>query len=108
MEFQHRSKIIQGTSINSGRVPRARHTDGISVEFYVRSKFGVRWFKICLADHNEILHTSRQCNCRDVCKISLWSIEYISNQSTTNVGRTSNSIKISLAGRAPSSLAGSR
>ena len=30
-------------------------------------------------DHNEILHTSRQSNYRDVCKISLWSVQYILN-----------------------------
>ena len=28
-------------------------------------------------DHDEILPTSQQCNCRDVCKILLWLIEYI-------------------------------
>ena len=32
-----------------------------------------------LTDHNEILITSRQCNCRDVYKISLLSVEYILN-----------------------------
>ena len=37
-------------------------------------------------DHNEILHTSRQCNCRDVCKISLLLVKHI---------------LISLVGRAP-------
>ena len=29
------------------------------------------WFKLCRTGHNDILHTSRQFNCRDVCKISL-------------------------------------
>ena len=28
-------------------------------------------------DHNEILCKSQQCNCRDVCKISLWLVKYI-------------------------------
>ena len=39
----------------------------------------VLWFKMCWTDNNEILHTSRQCYCRDVCKILLWSVEYIMN-----------------------------
>ena len=34
-------------------------------------------------------------------KIALWSVEYISNQSTENFGRISNSIEIALVGRAP-------
>ena len=29
--------------------------------------------------YDDILHTSRQCHCRDVCKISLWSVEYNRN-----------------------------
>ena len=44
-------------------------------------------------DRNEILHTSRQWNCRDVWKISLWSVEYVLIESTAN---------LSLVGRAPS------
>ena len=48
-------------------------------------------FKICLTDHNEILHMSQQLHCRDVCKILLWSVENILIQSTTNFGRISNS-----------------
>ena len=52
-------------------------------------------------DHNEILHTSRQCNCRDVCKIPLWSVEHIINQSTPKFDRILNSIKIPFMGRAP-------
>ena len=52
---------------------------GISIEFEIRPKFVVLWFKIYTIDHNEILHTSQQCNCHDVCKISLWSVEYILN-----------------------------
>ena len=50
-------------------------------------------FKIYLTDHNEILHTSQQLHCRDVCKISLWSVEYILNQGTPNLGQISNSIE---------------
>ena len=49
---------------------------------------------MCSADHNNILHMSRQRNCRDVRKISIWSVKYIINQSTPNFGRIS--IEISL------------
>ena len=41
----------------------------ISIEFEIRPKFEVLWFKMYSAHHNEILHTSQQCNFRDVCKI---------------------------------------
>ena len=57
----------------------ARPTKHISIEFEIRWKFITLWCKIYAADHNDILHTSRQCHCRDVCKISLWSVEYIRN-----------------------------
>ena len=53
-----------------------------------------------MTDHKEILHTSRQLHCRDVCEISLWSVENILNQSTAKFGRISNLIEISV-GRAP-------
>ena len=39
-----------------------------------------------LIDRNEILHISQQLYCRDVCKISFRSVEYIWNQNTTNFG----------------------
>ena len=39
---------------------------------------------------------SRQCNCRNVCKISLWLVEHIINYSTPNFDRISNSIAIPL------------
>ena len=39
--------------------PGARPINGISIEFEMRSKFGVLQFKIYLSDHNEILHTSQ-------------------------------------------------
>ena len=48
--------------------------------------------------------TSRHLHCRDVCKISLWLVELILNQSTANFGRISNSIEISSVGRAPGPL----
>ena len=79
----------------------ARPTKGNSIEFEIRSNFAVLEFEICSTDRNEILHTSRQCNCRDVCKISLWSAEYVLNKSIANFGQISNSIEISLVGRAP-------
>ena len=53
------------------------------------------------ADHNEILHMSRQFYCRDMCKISLWSVEHILNHSTPNFDRISNSTEILLVGWAP-------
>ena len=59
--------------------PGARPTKHISIEFEIRWKFKTLWCKIFAADHNHILHMSRQCHCRDVCKISLWSLEYIRN-----------------------------
>ena len=40
--------------------PGAHPTNGISIEFEIRPKFAVLWFKIYLTDHNKILHISRQ------------------------------------------------
>ena len=57
----------------------ARPTNDISIEFEIRPKFEVPWFEIHFTDHNEMLHTSRQLHCRDVCKISLWSAKCICN-----------------------------
>ena len=57
--------------------PGTRPTNDISTEFEIRPKFAVSWLKMYSTDHNEILYTSLQCNCRDVCKISLWSVEQI-------------------------------
>ena len=79
----------------------ARPTNTISIEFEIRSKFGVLYYGIYLTDHNEILHTSRQYDCRDVSKISMWSMEYSLNQSTGNFGRILNYIEISVVGQAP-------
>ena len=70
-------------------------------KFDIGPNFAVLWFKICSNNHNEISHTSRQCNCRDVCKILMWSVKHILNKSTRNFGRISNSIEISLVGQAP-------
>ena len=57
--------------------PGASPTNDISIEFEIRPNFVVLYFKMYSTDHNEILHTSRQLHCRDVCKISLWSVQYI-------------------------------
>ena len=51
--------------------PGARPTNDISIELEIRPNFAVPWFKMCSTDPNEIVHTSRQLHCRDVCKISL-------------------------------------
>ena len=51
-------------------LPDPRPTNGISTEFEIRPKFEVLLFKMHSTDYNKISHTSRQCNCRDVCKIS--------------------------------------
>ena len=51
--------------------PGARPTNDISIEFEIQPKFAVLWFEVSTIDHNKILHTSRECNCRDGCKISL-------------------------------------
>ena len=49
---------------------------------------------MCSNDRNEILLMSRLLHCLDMCKISLWSVKYILNQSTAYFGWISNSIKI--------------
>ena len=59
--------------------PGARPTNDISIKFEIRPKFEVLWFKMYSSDHNEILHISPRCNCRDMCKILLWSVEHILN-----------------------------
>ena len=59
--------------------PGARPTNDISIEFEIRPKFAVLWFKMYSTDHYKILHTSRQCNCRDVGNISLWLVKQILN-----------------------------
>ena len=51
----------------------------ISIEFEIRSNFGALWFKSVPNGSSEILHTSRQCYSRDVCKISLpWHQPFVS------------------------------
>ena len=70
--------------------PGARPTNDIST-------------KICRSLIWNVLIRSQQnfAHCNDVCKISLWSVTYILNWSSPNFGRISNSIEISLVGRAP-------
>ena len=69
--------------------------------FRSNSRFQVLLFKMHSTDHNEILHTSLQCYCRDVCKILLWSAEYVMNKSITKFHWISNLIEISSVGWAP-------
>ena len=59
--------------------PGARPTNDISIEFEIRPKFASLWFEMSSTNHDEILHKSRQYNCRDVCKISLWSVQQVFN-----------------------------
>ena len=49
-------------------------TNDISIEFEIQPNFAMFLFITYLADHNKI--------CRDVCKISLWSVKQNLNQST--------------------------
>ena len=86
-------------------LPGAHPTNEISIEFVIRPKFAVLWFEMYSTNHNEMMHTSQQCNCHDLCKISLWSVKYILNYSTPNFGQISNSTKISLVGWAPALIA---
>ena len=81
-----------------------RPTNDISIEFEIRPNFVVLWFKMHSTDDNEILHTSRQYNCRDVCKILLWSVMYILKKSAPNFDLISNSIEISLVGWPPGAM----
>ena len=63
----------------SGNGTGPRPTNDILIEFKIGPKFAVLWFEMYSIDHNYILHTSRQCNCGDMCKISFWSVEHILN-----------------------------
>ena len=60
-------------------MPGARPINDISIEFKIKPKFAVLWFDIYSKDHNEILRTSRQFHCRDMRKMSLWSVKHILN-----------------------------
>ena len=81
--------------------PVAHPTYDISMEFEIQ------WNSVVLLLITYILLITTKfctCYCRDVCKISLWSVEQILNQSSAIFYRISNSIKILLVGRAPSSV----
>ena len=73
--MRHRAKMnskMSTSRLSSEHRPGARSTKHISENSKHSSA-------IYVADHNDTLHTSRQCHCRDVCKISLWSVECIRN-----------------------------
>ena len=92
---------IQSTGERVPGTPGIKSWRGSHYYRYIRPKFAILWFKMFSTDHNEILHMSRQCNCRDVCKISLWSAEYIMNKTITKFHWISNSFETLLVGRAP-------
>ena len=83
------------TSNRQQPIPGTCPTNGTSIEFEIWPKVGVLGFKTYSADHNKILHMSRQ-----LCKISLWLVENILNYSTPNFDRISNSIEIPFVRRA--------
>ena len=78
--------------------PGTRPTNGIFDWIRSSIKF---WFKTCSTNHKEILHTSRQLHCCDMCKILLWLAEHVMNKSITKFHWISNFIELSLVGRAP-------
>ena len=73
-----------------------RPTNDISIAIEIQWKFLMLLFITYSADHNEIVHKSQQRNCPNVCKISLWLVGHVLNQSTPNY-----SIEIPLVGRTP-------
>ena len=81
--------------------PGSRPTNDIPIEFEIRPFLEVLWFKMYFTDHNEIMHTSRQSNCRGVCKFTLWSIDHVLNDCTPLFDRISNSIEIPSVGTGP-------
>ena len=85
--------------------PGGRPTNDLSIAIEIRWNFLMLLFITYSAGRNKILHTSRQCNCQDVCKM-WWLIEHILNQSTPNFYGISNSVEILLVGQAPDSQVG--
>ena len=59
--------------------PGARPINKISIEFAMRPKSAVLRYKMYSTDHSEILHTPRQLHYRDLCMITLWSVDDNSN-----------------------------
>ena len=66
-----------------------------------RPKSDALQFNTYPTDHNEISHTPRQCNGRDLCKTAPRSAEHTSNQSTPNPDQNPNPISIPSVGKAP-------
>ena len=92
-QYHSSAQLIQKD--NLGRPPHKRYFDRIRNSI-----------KICSALIQDMFNPSqrnfaRYCNCRDLCKFSLWSVKYILNQGTANFGQISSSIKISSVGRPP-------
>ena len=76
--FRYLARGPWGCRCHLVMLPGARSTNDISIEFEIRPKFQVLWFKMMYStDHKETWHTSRQCNCSDMCKVLLWSVEHI-------------------------------
>ena len=59
--------------------PGARPTNNILIKFENRPKFAGHWFKMYSTDVDQILLTSRQCSCRDMCKMLLLSVKHVLN-----------------------------
>ena len=81
--------------------PGNHPTKGISIEFKIRSKFTVLWFEIYKTNRKQILHTSQQCDCRDLCKMLMWFAKYVMNKSITKFHWILNSIVILFVGQPP-------
>ena len=74
----------------------ARPTNDISIELEIQQHFVMILFIIYSADHNGILHTSRQIHYHNVRKILLWSVDHILKHSTPKFDRISSSVEIPL------------
>ena len=79
-----------------------RPYQGISIQFVQNLE--------CIKYAQPIATKFCTCHCRDVCKISLWSVEYwyILNQSMANFDQISNSIEIPFVGQATGRSSGQR
>ena len=93
IKWEQHMAYCSGKSINK---PGLHPTNDISIKFEIRQKCEVLWFKMYSIDHDKILHMSRQCNCRDMRKILLWSVEHVLKYSTPNFDQISNLIEIPL------------
>ena len=58
----------------------AHPNDNISIKFETQWNFLVLLLIIYLTGHNAILHTPWQLYCRYMCKIMMWSVEHILNE----------------------------